>query len=59
MTQEQRTFIKEAHNLVWLQNKLDDMKESSSEIYDIMDFIQIEKEIKESKELLKLKIDRL
>ena len=59
MTPVHRTLIKEAHNLVWLCNKLDNMRESSNEIYDILDFMQIEKEIKEEKELLIMKIGKL
>ncbi|CAK0748663.1 hypothetical protein CCP3SC1AL1_1620002 [Gammaproteobacteria bacterium] len=59
MTSEQRTFIKESYNLVYLIRQRYDMNLAAIGVYDILDFMQIEKEIKESKELLKFKIDRL
>lgn len=55
-----RTLVKETMQLVYLVDKLAKMKEDSiMQYYDELDFNQIEKEIKEEKELLKLKIESL
>ena len=55
-----RTLVKETMQLVYLVDQLAKMKEDSiMAYYDDRDFNQIEKEIKEQKELLILKIEKV
>jgi hypothetical protein len=55
-----RTLVKETMQLVYLVDQLSKMKEDSiMQYYDDRDFNQIEKEIKEQKELLILKIEKV
>lgn len=60
MSYPTRTLVKETMQLVYLVEQLAKMKEDSiMQYYDEIDFEQIEKEIKEQKELLILKIEKV
>jgi uncharacterized protein YaaW (UPF0174 family) len=60
MSYTTRTLVKETMQLVYLVDQLAKMKdESIIKYYDSLDFQQIESEIKEQKELLISKIEKV
>jgi uncharacterized protein YaaW (UPF0174 family) len=60
MSSQTRTIVKETMQLVYLVDQLAKMKdEAIIKYYDALDFQQIETEIKEQKELLISKIQKV